>query len=147
MSTPKNNFDLNPTPVRSERHLNKSKSVFDMSQNFESPVPSMLTPKQRGSSSISPKSRPKGECGTRGLTPLSSKSRCSLLKNHGIFNIDRDEAEQIKSIRESRQTCGCSCKVDCRPETCECALNDIGKYLNLHVDVKSDKLKLTCQLS
>lgn len=122
------NFDLSTPSVKTEKQLNKSRSVFDMSQTFESPVPSVLTPKQRGSSSISPTSRPKGECGTRGMTPLSSKSRCSLLKNHGIFNIDREEAEQIKTIRESRQTCGCSCKGDCRPETCECALNDIGKY-------------------
>ena len=49
-----------------------------------------LTPLQRG---VEPSPRVGGVCGTRGLTPLSTKARCSLLKSHGIFNIDRDEAE------------------------------------------------------
>ena len=34
--------------------------------------------------------------------------------------------QEIKSIRESRETCGCSCKDECKPNTCECILNDIG---------------------
>ena len=49
-----------------------------------------LTPSQRG---VEPSPRVGGVCGTRGLTPLSTKARCSLLKSHGIFNIDREEAE------------------------------------------------------
>ena len=36
--------------------------------------------------------------------------------------------QEIKSIRESRETCGCSCKDECKPNTCECILNDIGMY-------------------
>ena len=49
-----------------------------------------LTPSQQG---LEPPPRRAGECGTRGLTPLTAKARCSILKAHGIFNIDRDEAE------------------------------------------------------
>ena len=52
-----------------------------------------LTPLQRG---VEPSPRVGGVCGTRGLTPLSTKARCSLLKSHGVFNIDRDEAEVLR---------------------------------------------------
>ena len=52
-----------------------------------------LTPSQRG---VEPSPRVGGVCGTRGLTPLTTKARCSLLKSHGIFNIDRDEAEVLQ---------------------------------------------------
>ena len=86
-----------------------------------------LTPSQLGLEERSSSSG--GVCGTRGLTPLSSKARCSILKAHGIFNIDRDQAEDIKTIRESRETCGCSCKEVCSPQSCECVINDIGLLL------------------
>ena len=111
--------------------MNRFMSCVNMTPALLTPVQPQLTPKQRGSSSTSPTSRPRGDCGTRGMTPLSSKTRCSLLKSHGIFNIDREEAEEIKTIRESRENCGCSCRADCRPETCECALNEIGEPTKL----------------
>ena len=57
--------------------------------------------------------------------------RVSLLRSHGILNIDREEAEEIKIIRESRETCGCSCKGHCLPESCECVMNDIGEIRNI----------------
>jgi len=82
-------------------------------------------PQCRGSNSSSKRSKKKGECGTRGLTPLNSKARFSLLKSYGILNIDKVEAEEIRNIRESREQCGCSCRGDCKPETCECAKNGI----------------------
>ena len=65
-----------------------------------------------------------GECGTRGLTPLKNKKRISLLKDN-VTSIDRSEAEDIRLIRDSRRRCGCSCVDTCRPDTCECAINEI----------------------
>ena len=67
----------------------------------------------------------KGECGTRGLTPLKNKQRISLLKDNGVTSIDRTEADEIRLIRDSRRRCGCSCVDICRPTTCECAINEI----------------------
>ena len=52
---------------------------------------------------------PKGECGARGLTPLSNRARINLLKGEGMV-LEKGEAEEIKSIRDSRLNCGCSCK-------------------------------------
>jgi len=86
---------------------------------------SNTAPVGRGSNSSSKRSKKKGECGTRGLTPLNSKARFSLLKSYGILNIDKVEAEEIRNIRESREQCGCSCRGDCKPESCECARNGI----------------------
>ena len=51
----------------------------------------------------------KGECGARGLTPLTNRARINLLKAEGMV-LEKGEAEEIKLIRESRQNCGCSCK-------------------------------------
>lgn len=115
--------------------IKKCQSTVNISQvpTLATPGPQlMLTPAQRGSGSVSPPaSKAKGECGTRGMTPLSSKARVSLLRSHGILNIDREEAEEIKTIRESRETCGCSCKGHCLPESCECVMNDIGEIRNI----------------
>jgi len=110
--------------------LCKFQSAIDMISEppnlpvYETPPPRFLTPMQRGSCSP-PVDRAKGECGTRGMTPLSAKARFTMLKSHGIFNIDKEEAEEIKQIRASRETCGCSCKGSCNSETCECVLNEI----------------------
>ena len=60
----------------------------DLTEDLHTP---QLTPSQLGLEERSSSSG--GVCGTRGLTPLSSKARCSILKAHGIFNIDRDQAE------------------------------------------------------
>ena len=99
---------------------------------YNSPV---LSPAMRGSPSPdnahARKESARGECGTRGLTPLSTKARASLLRSHGVFLVDRNEAENIAAIRESRETCGCSCRDICTPESCECALNDIGEIVIL----------------
>ena len=87
------------TVISEERpSLSSSRSAVNVSLTEEaesSPDESpQLTPLQRG---VEPSPRVGGVCGTRGLTPLSTKARCSLLKSHGIFNIDRDEAEVFLS--------------------------------------------------
>jgi len=62
----------------------------------------------------------KGECGTRGLLPISSRSRKSLLKNCGVRDLDAVEAMETKYLRQSRKQCGCSCLTGCHPGACEC---------------------------
>ena len=39
-----------------------------------------------------------------------ARSRFWLLKNGGVTNLDKGEAEEAKAIRDSRQNCGCNCK-------------------------------------
>ena len=121
------------TPEISKSSLKKYQSCVTISAKhpalsdefYNSPL---LTPAMRGSPSPDKDTRTRGVCGTRGLTPLSTKARASLLRSHGVFLVDRDEAEHIRTIRESRETCGCACGDICRPGSCECALNDIGDY-------------------
>jgi len=76
------------------------------------------------------KKKKAGECGTRGLTPLTARARCSILKANGIDlgNLQErtEENEDLDRLRDSRTKCGCSCPGGkCLPETCECALNGI----------------------
>jgi len=108
-----------------EIHVNTSKPSFHNSEMVLETPQNNTTPQGRGSNSNSKRSKKKGECGTRGMTPLNSKARFSLLKSYGILNIDKVEAEEIRNIRESREQCGCSCRGDCKPESCECAKNGI----------------------
>ena len=90
------NFRLEtPESKNSQTVFNKSQSSVNLGQTlpesqYETPTVGMLTPVQRGSES--PQGF-KGVCGARGMTPLSAKERCLLLKCHGVFNIDKDEAE------------------------------------------------------
>jgi len=45
-----------------------------------------------------------------------------------LKRIDQQEKHELKMIRQSRETCGCSCQGyrGCQPETCECILNGIS---------------------
>ena len=129
-------FETPQTPGVPRSSLKKYQSCVSVSSKhpalsdefYNSPV---LSPAMRGSPSPenahARKESARGECGTRGLTPLSTKARASLLRSHGVFLVDRNEAEDIRTIRESRETCGCSCLDTCIPDNCECALNDIGE--------------------
>ena len=73
------------------RTLSKFVSQVNMSEDLErEEEPAQLTPCQRG---VEASPRQGGVCGTRGLTPLSSKARSSLLRAHGIFTMDREQAE------------------------------------------------------
>ena len=140
-------FESPNTPGGPRSSLKKYQSCVSVSAQhpafsdefYNSPV---LSPAMRGSPSPdnahARKESARGECGTRGLTPLSTKARASLLRSHGVFLVDRNEAESIQTIRESRETCGCSCRDICTPESCECALNDIGEIVIL----KAASLKL-----
>ena len=83
----------------------------------------------------------RGECGTRGLTPLKNKQRIRLLKNHGVTSIDRTEADEIRLIRDSRRQCGCTCVGSCKPATCECAINEI------ECQVENDGFPCACSKS
>ena len=49
-----------------------------------------------------------------------------FITNHPVITSKIFEFQEIKVIRESRETCGCSCKDYCKPDTCECVINDIG---------------------
>ena len=86
------------TPTSALGSLSSSRSAVNVSLTDTegsdlSEDSGQLTPSQRG---VEPSPRVGGVCGTRGLTPLTTKARCSLLKSHGIFNIDRDEAEVLQ---------------------------------------------------
>ena len=133
-------FESPQTPGGPRSSLKKYQSCVSVSAKhpafsdefYNSPV---LSPAMRGSPSPdnahARQESARGECGTRGLTPLSTKARASLLRSHGVFLVDRNEAESIQTIRESRETCGCSCRDICNPESCECALNNIGEIVIL----------------
>ena len=88
------NEEKPPSSARGSLSTSRSAVNVSLTEDAESSGLSeeslQLTPLQRG---VEPSPRVGGVCGTRGLTPLSSKARCSLLKSHGIFNIDREEAE------------------------------------------------------
>ena len=80
----------------------------------------------------------RGECGTRRLFPLKNKQRINLLNDNGVTSIDRTEAEDIRLIRDSWRRCGCSCVDTCRPNTCECAINEI------ECQVENDGFPFSC---
>merc|ERR1712037_12030 len=93
------------------------------SKKFQKPVE---VPLERGSSIGKKKSAKKGASGTRGLTPLGERARVSLLRSHGVQNLQgRAEQEELDVLRDSREKCGCSCVGACQPQTCQCALAGI----------------------
>merc|ERR550532_3951123 len=93
------------------------------SKKFQKPV---KVPLERGSSIGKKKSAKKGASGTRGLTPLGERARVSLLRSHGVQNLQgRAEQEELDVLRDSREKCGCSCVGACQPQTCQCALAGI----------------------
>lgn len=44
-----------------------------------------------------------------------------MLRASGIHKIDSTEKDECRSIRLSREFCGCTCQVYCDPERCVCA--------------------------
>jgi len=61
------------------------------------------------------------------LKPLSLSARLSLLRSHGIHQIDRGESKIIEKLQESRAgECGCDCVSECLPHSCSCAINQVG---------------------
>jgi len=60
------------------------------------------------------------------LKPLSLSARLSLLRSHGILQIDRGESSDIERVQASRATqSGCSCSGPCLPQSCSCAVNQV----------------------
>ncbi|CAF0728964.1 unnamed protein product [Didymodactylos carnosus] len=73
------------------------------------------------------------------LQPISIRERRNLLKQSGINKIDNQEKKDLQLIRESRETCGCSCIAKCDPYTCECSQNGISCQV--------DRLSFPCACS
>eukprot|EP00092_Neocalanus_flemingeri_P007011 GFUD01007572.1.p1 GENE.GFUD01007572.1~~GFUD01007572.1.p1 ORF type:complete len:625 (+),score=133.90 GFUD01007572.1:154-1875(+) len=109
------------------RSFHRYHRAFNLeNNNAVSEAPNILAkPKERGSNTNLKNARKMEECGTRGLKPLTPKARLSLLRPYGILNLDRAESEEIRDIQESREHCGCSCRGECLPDSCECAENGI----------------------
>ena len=75
-----------------------------------------------------PESKKKGK-GKR-LKALTVAARISLLRSHGILQIDRGESADIERVQESRaKHSGCDCDGPCQPQTCSCAVNQV-QYFN-----------------
>lgn len=59
------------------------------------------------------------------LQPVSIRQRRIMLRNSGVKKIDNTEKDSCKEIRQSRELCGCDCKLYCDPKTCACSLAGI----------------------
>ncbi|XP_072253195.1 cysteine/serine-rich nuclear protein 3 [Leuresthes tenuis] len=59
------------------------------------------------------------------LQPLTTKKRRALLRTSGVKKIDVEEKHELRTIRISREDCGCDCRVFCDPETCACSIAGI----------------------
>lgn len=55
------------------------------------------------------------------LQPLPTKRRRALLRASGIARIDAREKAELRSIRLSREECGCDCRFFCDPRHCGCS--------------------------
>lgn len=59
------------------------------------------------------------------LQPVPVKQRRALLRESGVNKIDSSEKEECRDIRQSREFCGCDCRVYCDESTCQCSLAGI----------------------
>lgn len=59
------------------------------------------------------------------LQPVPVKQRRALLRESGINKIDSSEKEECRDIRQSREFCGCDCRIYCDESTCQCSLAGI----------------------
>ncbi|KAM8871881.1 cysteine/serine-rich nuclear protein 3-like isoform 1-T1 [Synchiropus picturatus] len=64
------------------------------------------------------------------LQPLTTRRRRALLRASGVRRIDVDEKHELRSLRMSREECGCRCRGICDPETCACSLAGIKCQVN-----------------
>merc|ERR1712107_955000 len=87
--------------------------------------PSTTTPRI-SVSATSPRSSPSARLVGGRLKPLSMSARVSLLRSHGILQIDREESADIEKLQTSRANeSGCNCVGSCLPETCSCFINQV----------------------
>ena len=62
----------------------------------------------------------------RRLKALTVSARISLLRSHGILQIDRGESADIERVQNSRaKHSGCDCVDTCQPQSCSCAVNQV----------------------
>ena len=59
------------------------------------------------------------------LQPVSPRQRRVLLKAAGVRKIDPIEKNECRTIRLSREFCGCNCRGFCDPDTCSCSQSGI----------------------
>lgn len=59
------------------------------------------------------------------LQPVNARQRRNLLRAVGIRKIDTIEKDECRTIRTSREFCGCNCRGYCDPDTCSCSQNGI----------------------
>lgn len=59
------------------------------------------------------------------LQPLTTRRRRALLRASGVRRINVEEKHELRSLRMSREECGCRCRGVCDPETCACSLAGI----------------------
>jgi len=100
-------------------------SSWDPLQNTERNKMSYLTAPHSEESGLESDSSlntsKKGELGTRGLHRISARKRRTLLKSCDI-SLDHREAEELRRLRESRETVGCQCYGGrCDSADCQCA--------------------------
>ncbi|KAG7281127.1 hypothetical protein CRUP_027664 [Coryphaenoides rupestris] len=55
------------------------------------------------------------------LQPLPTKRRRALLRASGVARIDAREKADLRTIRLSREECGCDCRLYCDPRHCGCS--------------------------
>lgn len=55
------------------------------------------------------------------LQPVPTRQRRALLRAAGVRKIDSLEKDECRTIRSSREFCGCGCKGYCDPDTCSCS--------------------------
>ncbi|XP_060517049.1 uncharacterized protein LOC132696313 [Cylas formicarius] len=55
------------------------------------------------------------------LQPIPTRQRRALLRSAGVRKIDSVEKDECRTIRSSREFCGCGCKGYCDPDTCSCS--------------------------
>uniref|UniRef100_A0A665WB98 Cysteine/serine-rich nuclear protein 3-like n=1 Tax=Echeneis naucrates TaxID=173247 RepID=A0A665WB98_ECHNA len=64
------------------------------------------------------------------LQPLTTRRRRALLRASGVRRIDVEEKHELRTLRMSREECGCRCRGICDPETCACSLAGIKCQVN-----------------
>ena len=59
------------------------------------------------------------------LQPVPIRQRRLMLRAAGIRKINSQERDDCRQIRQSREICGCQCKIFCDPESCSCSVAGI----------------------
>lgn len=72
------------------------------------------------------------------LQPLPTKRRRALLRASGIARIDAREKAELRSIRLSREECGCDCRLYCDPRHCGCS------QAGIKCQVRPARLRAAC---